>query len=183
VAKKQEHGDPLDPADEQKGDWYDHKGYDPEHRLVICVVPGARNSENAEAVVAEFKRRTGDRPMDLITSDEHRPYQEAILQAYGAEATTTSSGRPVRAPHLVAPPALCYAAVHKVRRLGRVAKIVIRLVFGTAALLAQALAGSAVSHGVNVSLVERQHLTDRHRNARKRRKTYCFSKKWQAGLR
>jgi IS1 family transposase len=27
-----------------------------------------------------------------------------------------------------------------------------------------------------VSLLERQHLTDRHRNARKRRKTYCFSK-------
>ena len=28
-AKKQEHGDPEDPADAQKGDWWDHKGSDP----------------------------------------------------------------------------------------------------------------------------------------------------------
>lgn len=146
----------------------------------MCVVPGARNSENAEETVAQFKRRTGGRPMDLITSDEHRPYQEAILQAYGVEATTTPSGRPVYAPYKVAPPWLCYAAVHKVRRLGRVAEIVIRLVFGTAALLAQALSASAVSRAVNVSFLERQHLTDRHRNARKRRKTYCFSKRWES---
>ncbi len=144
------------------------------------MVPGARNSENAEEAVEQFKRRTGGRVMGHITSDEHRPYQEAILQAYGVEATTTKSGRPVRAPHKVAPPALCYATVHKVHRLGRVVEIVIRLVFGTAALLAQALSASAVSRAVNVSLLERQHLTDRHRNARKRRKTYCFSRSWEA---
>lgn len=180
MGKKQEHCEPGDPADEQKGDWWDHEGYDPEHRLVICVVPGARNAENAEEVVAQFKRRTGGRPMDLITSDEHRPYKEAILQAYGVEATTTPGGRPVRAPRKVAPPRLCYAALHKVRRLGRVAEVVIRLIFGTAALLAAALSGSAVSHAVNVSLLERQHLTDRHRNARKARRTYCFSKCWEA---
>jgi len=142
-------------------------------------VPGARNSENAEEVVSEFKRRTGGRPMRLITSDEHRPYKEAILQAYGVEATQTPSGLPVRAPHKVAPPSLCYAAVQKVRRLGRVAEVVIRLVFGTATLLASALSASAVSHAVNVSLLERQHLTDRHRNARKRRRTYCFSRSWE----
>jgi hypothetical protein len=143
-------------------------------------VPGARNAENAEEVVAEFKRRTGGRPMDLITSDEHRPYKEAILQAYGVGATTTPSGLPIRAPRKEAPPSLCYAAVHKVRRLGQVVEVVTRLVFGTAAGLAAALVGSAVSRAVNVSFLERQHLTDRHRNARKRRKTYCFSKDWEA---
>jgi hypothetical protein len=180
VAKKQKNCDPQDPADAQKGDWWDHKGYDPEHRLVVCVVPGARNGENAEEAVAQFRRRTGGRPMDLITSDEHRPYKEAILQAYGVEATTTPSGLPVRAPHQVAPPSLCYATVHKVRRLGRVVEIVIRLVYGTVALLAAALSAARVSTAVNVSFLERQHLTDRHRNARKRRKTYCFSKSWEA---
>ena len=180
VAKKQERCDPEDPADEQRGDWWDHKGYDPEHRLVVCVVPGARNSENAEEAVAQFQRRTGGRAMSHITSDEHRPYKEAILQAYGVEAATTPGGLPVRAPRKVAPPSLCYATVHKVRRLGRVVAIVTRLVFGTAALLARALAASAVSRAVNVSFLERQHLTDRHRNARKRRKTYCFSKRWEA---
>ena len=118
--------------------------------------------------------------MDLISSDEHRPYPEAILQAYGVEATTTPTSLPVRAPHQVAPPGLCYATVPKVRRLGRVAAVVIRLVFGTAALLAAALSASRVSPAVNVSFLERQHLTDRHRNARKRRKTYCFAKRWEA---
>ncbi len=180
MGKKQEHCDPGDPADAQKGDWWDHKGYDPEHRLVVCVVPGARNAENAEEVVAEFRRRTGGRAMNHITSDEHRPYKEAILRACGVEATTTPAGRPVRAPHPVAPPSLCYATVQKVRRLGRVVRVVVRLVFGTAALLAAALSASAVSRVVNVSFLERQHLTDRHRNARKRRKTYCFSKSWEA---
>jgi hypothetical protein len=131
-------------------------------------------------VVEQFKRRTGGRPMGLITSDEHRPYKEAVLQAYGEEATTTPSGLPVRAPRKVAPAWLCYATVHKVRRLGRVAEIVVRLIFGTAASLAAALLASAVSRAVNVSFLERQHLTDRHRNARKRRKTYCFSKDWRA---
>lgn len=143
-------------------------------------MPGSRNAENAEEVVAEFRRRTGGRPMRLITSDEHRPYEEAVRQAYGVEATATPSGLPIRTPRKVAPPSLCYAAVHKLRRLGRVARVVIRLVFGAAALLAAALAGSAVNHVVNVSLLERQHLTDRHRNARKARKTYRFSKDWEA---
>ena len=38
--KKQEHCDPNNPADDQHGDWWDHKAYDPEHKLVLCVVPG-----------------------------------------------------------------------------------------------------------------------------------------------
>jgi IS1 family transposase len=180
VGKKQENCDPDNPADAQKGDYWDHVAYDPEHRLVVCVVPGARGAENTEEMVADFKRRTEGRTMSLITSDEHRPYKEAILQAYGVEATVTPSGLPVRAPHKVAPPELCYATVHKIRRLGTVAEILIRLIFGTAATLAAALKASLVSRSVNVSFLERQHLTDRHRNARKARKTYRFSKDWKA---
>jgi hypothetical protein len=176
VGKKQENCDPKDPADEQRGDWWDHIAYDPEHRLVVAVEPGARVGESVEAVLADFKRRTGGRPMALITSDEHRPYEDAVLQAYGAAAVATPSGRPVRSPHKVAPPGLCYAAVNKARSAGHVVGVVVRLVFGTAALLAEALAASAVSRAVNVAFLERQHLTDRHRNARKRRATYGFSK-------
>jgi hypothetical protein len=180
VAKKPEHCDPSNPADAQLGDWWDHIAYDPEHRLVVCVEPGARVGESVESVVADFQRRTEGRPMKLITSDEHRPYQEVVLRAYGVAATTTPSGRPARAARLVAPASLCYAAVQKIRHLGRVVAVMIRLVYGTAALLAAALSASAVSKTVNVSFLERQHLTDRHRNARKARKTYRFSKNWQA---
>ena len=81
VAKKQENCDPTDPADDQKGDWWDYKAYDPEHRLVVCVVPGA--DRDAEAVVAEFKERLGDQPPRLITSDEHPAYATAIETVFG----------------------------------------------------------------------------------------------------
>ena len=48
VNEKQKYCDPADPADDHKGDWWDHVAYDPEHRLVLAVVPGARSIENAE---------------------------------------------------------------------------------------------------------------------------------------
>ena len=40
------------------------------------------------------------------------------------------------------------------------------------------LACPASSRAVNTSFVERQNRTDRNRNARKARKSYCFSKDW-----
>ena len=42
---------------------------DTDSRLVLCVVPGERTAENVVAVVNDFKRRTGGRLMDLITTD------------------------------------------------------------------------------------------------------------------
>jgi IS1 family transposase len=36
----------------------------------------------------------------------------------------------------------------------------------------------ASSRAINTPFVERQNGTDRNRNARKVRKTYCFSKDW-----
>jgi hypothetical protein len=29
-------------GDDHKGDWWDHVAYDPEHKLVLAVIPGAR---------------------------------------------------------------------------------------------------------------------------------------------
>src|SRR6185437_4123616 len=71
VSKEQEHCDPTDPADDQRGDWWDHVAYDAEHKLVLCVVPGARGAEEAEAVVADVRRRTEGRTLRLITSDDY----------------------------------------------------------------------------------------------------------------
>ena len=55
--------DRSNPADDHKGDYWDHVALDPEHRLVVAVVPGARTIENTEALVQEFRRRTGGRLM------------------------------------------------------------------------------------------------------------------------
>jgi hypothetical protein len=67
VAKKQKNCNPDDPADDHKGDWWDHVAYDPEHRLVLAVVPGARSIENAEEVVHQSHDRTGGREDVLLT--------------------------------------------------------------------------------------------------------------------
>jgi hypothetical protein len=69
--------------------------------------------------------------------------------------------------------------VHKEREKGRVKSVSTRLVFGTMRLLRLALLLSLVSGIVNLAFVERNNGSDRNRNRRKVRKTYCFSKDWQ----
>ena len=147
----------------------------------MAVVPGARDVEGTEALVAEFRRRTGGRAMRLMTSDALPTYEGAILDAYGVEITPPRTGRPGRpkGPSRVPPADLVYATVEKVKAKGRVAEILTRVVFGTMAAVAAALEGSRVSRSINTSFLERQHLTDRHHNARKSRKTYRFSKDWR----
>ena len=154
---------------------------DPESRLVLAVVPGARDAEGVEEVVGEVRRRTGGRVLDLVTSDDYPAYETALLEAYGQEVVTTAAGRPSRKMVLekVLPPGMNYATVEKRREKGRVVEVVTRVVFGTLAAVQAALARSKVSRSINVSILERQNGTDRHHNARKVRKTYTFSKDWR----
>jgi IS1 family transposase len=181
VAKKEARCDRADPADARKGDYWDHVAFDPEHRLVVAVVPGARTVGHTEALVAEFRRRTGGRLMNLMTSDDYPAYATAILHAYGETITPPRTGRPgrPRAPYQAPPPGLIYATVTKRRRKGRVVEVGTRVVFGTIAAVSLALGMSRVSRAIDTAFVERAHGTDRHRNARKARKTYRFSKDWR----
>jgi IS1 family transposase len=181
VGKKEKHCDPADPDDAQQGDHWDHVALDPEHRLVVSVVPGKRTSENTRALVEDFKKRTQGRIMNLITTDEYPVYETEILEAYGETITPPRTGKPGRPPQpYKAPPTnLQYATVHKIREQGRVVKVDRRVVFGTVLAVAAALAASTVSTAVNTAFVERHNGTDRNRNGRKVRKTYCFSKDWQ----
>ena len=178
--KKEKRCDPANPADARHGDNWDHVALDPEHRLVVSVVPGKRTIEKVEALVEDFKNRTGGRTMNLITSDEYRPYRSAILKAYGKKVTPKRTGRPGRpkSSYYKPSPDLRYATVHKTREKGRVVKIDFRVVFGTVAAVMAALKLSKVSKNINTAFVERQNGTDRNRNGRKVRKTYCFSKDW-----
>ena len=154
---------------------------DAESRLVLAVVPGARDAEAVEEVVGEVKERTGGRVLDLATSDDYPAYETALLNAYGQEVATTPSGQPSRTmtPAKVPPPELTYATVEKRREKGRVVEIVTRVVFGTMAAVQAVLANSKASRSINTSFLERQNATDRHHNARKVRKTYTFSKDWR----
>ena len=133
--QKQEHCDPTDPADANRGDYWDQVAIDAETRLVLAVVPGARDTEAVEEVVSEVKDRTGGRVLDLVTSDDYPAYETALWDAYGQEVATTATGRPSRTmvPDKVPPPGMNYATVEKRKEKGRVVAIVTRVVFGTRA--------------------------------------------------
>ena len=182
VRKKRKHRNNNIARDSREGDNWDHVAYDPEHRLVISVVPGKRTLRNVKKLVADFKKRTEGRIMNLITSDEYKPYRKAILKAYGKN---------IRVPHFrwrnrpdgiwrVPVEGLTYATVHKTRRKGRVVKIDLRPVFGGKDQVEAAIKTSAVSKMINTAFIERQNSTDRNCNARKIRKSYCFSKDWDS---
>ncbi len=180
VAKKEKNGDEDEPDDRFRGDCWDHVAFDPEHRLVVSVVPGERTAESVAELVSDVKGRLGGRAPRLITTDEYSAYEGAILEAFGEEVVpprTGRRGRP-RSPYKVAPPGLNYATVHKTRKKNRVVGVTTRVIFGTAATVAAALAASTASRTINTAFVERHNGTDRNRNARKVRKTYCFSKDW-----
>lgn len=181
MGKKEKHCDPDNPADAQQGDNWDHVAFDPEHRLVVSVVPGKRTTEHVRQLVNDFKERTEGRLMNLITTDEYSVYETEILEAYGETVVPERTGKPGRPakPYKVAPAGLKYATVHKTREKGRVTKIDQRVVFGTVVAVMAALALSLVSKAINTAFVERHNGTDRNRNGRKVRKTYCFSKDWQ----
>lgn len=112
--------------------------------------------------------RLGGRAPTLITTDEWSAYPEAVLAVFGDGVVPPRTGKPGRppGPRVEPPPGMCYATVHKTREGGRVVSVEERVVFG-------ALGPGAT---VSTSYPERQNATDRHRNARKGRKTYRFSK-------
>src|SRR5262245_46365013 len=180
VAKKEKHCDRDAPADDGCGDCWDHVALDAESRLVLSVVPGRQSAEHTQLLVEDVARRTGGTPLSLFTSDENPAYAQALLEVYGREVRPQRRGtrgrhpRPVKVP----PEELTYATVHKTREGNRVVKVEARVIYGTEAAVAAALEESTASTSGNTVFVERHNGTDRHRNARKVRKSYCFSKDW-----
>jgi IS1 family transposase len=177
VAKKEKNCDwEADPDDLFKGDQYDHVAFDPDSRLVLSVLVGKRLAENADHLAVDVARRLGGRAPELITTDEYAPYKEAIEKAFGRVVTPPRTGKPGRpaGPRLETPAGLNYATVNKSRQKGRVSGVTTRVVLGALAAVQALLRGGAIS----TSYLERQHGTDRHRCARKGRKTYRFSKDW-----
>jgi hypothetical protein len=170
VAKKERNTDPGDPEDCFKGDVWDHVALDPDSRLVLGVVVGPRTLDSAELLLQGVRDRLGGRVPELVTSDEHPAYREALLSAFGQQQLPPRTGRPGRpaGPRVVPPEGMCYATVHKARERGRVTGAEARVAFGE----------PGESQRVSTSYLERQHATDRHRNARKGRRTYRFSKDW-----
>jgi hypothetical protein len=66
------------PADERRGDHWDHGAYDTEHRPVLGVVPGKQTAANARLRAGNFQKRTGGRILDGIATDGYRPCRKGF---------------------------------------------------------------------------------------------------------
>ena len=75
--------DEGEPEDRFRGDCWDHVAFDPEHRLVVSVVPRERTAESVQELVGDVKERLGGRIPGLITTDEYSASEGAILEAFG----------------------------------------------------------------------------------------------------
>ena len=176
--KKEDEGDGS--KEPRHGQNWDHTAVDAESRLLISLVPGKRTADNCHKLIEDVKKRTGGRTNILYTSDEHAPYTSAIEQAYAQEIPPPKRLGPGRKakPKKVMPRDLCHAAVCKKREKNRVVQVVRTVVFGTAMALLILLGISTAGKTINTSFVERSNGADRRQNARKVRKTCCFSKDW-----
>jgi IS1 family transposase len=183
VAKKQANCDPANPADDHKGDWWDHVAYDPEHKLVLAVVPGARVTESVVEVVTEVKDRLDEQPPALATSDEYPVYETVIKEVFSRPIVPppgpAGPGRRPLLPERLPEPGLTYATVRKERAKGRVVSVHRKVVLGRQETVEEVLRASVSSRTINTSFVERQHATARGQNARQSRRTYRFSKDWE----
>src|SRR5262245_46436936 len=155
------------------GDQWDFVALDPDSRLVLSVFVGKRLADNAEMLLEDVKSRLAAAP-ELISSDEWPGYPEVIKEVFGVELTSPRTGKPGRpaGPRKEIPEGLNYATVHKKRERGRVVEVLTKVVMGALAMVLALLGGGKIS----TSYLERHNGTDRHRNARKARKTYRFSK-------
>lgn len=184
VYKKQHRCDLEDQPDHTAGDCWDHVAFDPEHRLVLDVVFGKRSATKILELLKGVKRQLQDRVPRLVTSDEFSSYLTTLRQVWPQAATREPDQRCTtrtryKLPGTATPdPTLNYATVCKQREQGRVVSVRRTVVVGTEQSVAAALRESRVSRTVNTSFLERHNATDRHRNARKARRTYRFSKDW-----
>ena len=159
--------------------------FDAEHRLVLGVVFGKRSATRILTLLKQVKQQLDGRVPRLVTSDEFSSYATVLKQVWPSSPPAPEQDQrcklrekykqPMRAPD----PALNYATVCKQRENGRVVSVQASVVFGSQESVAAALAESSASRTINTSFVERHNATDRHRNARKARRTYRFSKDWR----
>lgn len=181
--KKDKNCDASDPADRERGSYWDHVLLDADSRLIVSLVVGRRTAETLQQAWTDFYQRTDGALPALITTDEYAAYIRVIVSTYGVRKEDLEMTEAEKEqydwdamPAVYFPVEIAYATVHKEREQGRVVRVEQRVIFGTAKQVTEALAAGTTAPSINTSYIERWNGTQRNFNARKRRKTYGFSK-------
>jgi IS1 family transposase len=144
--------------------------------FLLWVDCGPRTQETAAALIAQVVARTQALP--LMLTDGWKAYTAALLQVMGVVYRPRRRGKVGRKPkpRLVAPKALCYAQVVKVRNTaGHVVEVSRRVVFGGPRRFVKELHLRQLGETIQTACMERWYGTLRGLVAPLRRRTRCLS--------
>jgi IS1 family transposase len=144
--------------------------------FLLWVDFGPRTQETAAALIAQVVARTQALP--LMLTDGWKAYTAALLQVVGVVYRPRRRGKVGRKPkpRLVAPKALCYAQVVKVRNTaGQVVEVSRRVVFGGPRRFVKELRLRQLGETIQTAFMERWYGTLRGLVAPLRRRTRCLS--------
>lgn len=144
--------------------------------FLLWVDFGPRTQDTAAALIAQVVARTQRLP--LFLTDGWKAYTAALLQVVGVVYRRRRRGQVGRKPkpRLVAPKALCYAQVVKVRNeAGQVVEVRRRVVFGGPRRFGKQLRLRQLGMTIQTAFMERWYGTLRGLAAPLRRRTRCLS--------
>jgi IS1 family transposase len=179
VQKKEKNLSAWEALQTEYGDTWIWVVFDPVSKLVLSLVVGEREEEQAVGVLSQLKARLAAGCLPLFTSDQLPQYLQALLRVFGRWIQPQRRGARGRFPNprLEAPDDLLYATVHKHKQNGRVTSVTTQTVLGDPAAIARQLEAARPGLKINTSFIERFNLTLRHLVSRLRRKGLTFSKK------
>ena len=144
--------------------------------FLLWVDFGPRTQDTAAALIAQVVARA--RQLPLFLTDGWRAYTAALLQVVGVVYRPRRRGKVGRKPkpRLVAPPALFYAQVVKIRnKTGHVAEVRRRVVYGGPRRFGKQLRLRHLGETIQTAFMERWYGTLRGLVAPLRRRTRCLS--------
>jgi transposase-like protein len=144
--------------------------------FLLWVDFGPRTQDTAATLIAQVVART--RPLPLFLTDGWKAYTAALLQVVGVVYRPRRRGKVGRKPkpRLVAPQALFYAQVVKVRnKTGHVVEVSRRVVYGGPRRFGKQLRLRQLGETIQTAFMERWYGTLRGLVAPLRRRTRCLS--------
>jgi IS1 family transposase len=172
VRKKEKRLSAWEQLHTEYGDTWIWTVFDPVNKLVLALLVGEREEEQAVGVLQRLKAVLAEGCLPLFTSDQLPHYVQALLQVFGRWVRPERKGSRGRfpKPRPEASDDLHYATVHKARQGGRVVSVTTQVVFGQASELLTRLRASGIGRTINTAFVERMNLTLRHLVSRLKRR-------------